>query len=58
MHEWGHLAHAAKFLRVADEDKPAYKKLALNWASAFVQAIAAMPDRVRAMDPATSGSAR
>ena len=33
MHEWGHLAHAAKFLRVPDENKLAYKKLALNSAT-------------------------
>ena len=26
MHEWGHLAHAAKFLRVPDENKLAYKE--------------------------------
>ena len=26
MHEWGHIAHAAKFLRVPDENKLAYKE--------------------------------
>jgi hypothetical protein len=57
MHEWGHLAHAAKFLRVADEDKSAYKEARSELGDCFVRAIAAMPERVRATDAQTAGLA-
>ena len=55
MHEWGHLAHAAKFLRVADENKAAYKEARAELGDCFVQAIAAMPEKVRATDAETAG---
>ena len=55
MHEWGHLAHAAKFVRVADENKSAYKEARSELGNCFVRAIAAMPERVRAMDAQTAG---
>ncbi len=54
MHEWGHLAHAAKFLRVADENKAAYKEARAELGACFVQAIAAIPEKVRARDPETA----
>ncbi len=57
MHEWGHLAHAAKFLRVADENKSAYKEARAELGDCFVRAIAAMPERVRATDAQTAGLA-
>lgn len=57
MHEWGHLAHAAKFLRVADEDKPAYKDARAELGECFVRTIAAMPESVRATDTQTAGLA-
>ena len=57
MHEWGHLAHAAKFLRVADEDKSTYKEARSELGDCFVRAIAAMPERVRATDAQTAGLA-
>ena len=54
MHEWGHLAHAAKFLRVADENKAAYREARAELGDCFVRAIAAIPERVRASDPETA----
>ena len=54
MHEWGHLAHAAKFLRVADENKAAYREARAELGDCFAQTIAAMPDRVRARDTETA----
>ena len=54
MHEWGHLAHAAKFLRVADENKAAYREARAELGDCFAQTIAAMPDRVRARDAETA----
>ncbi len=53
MHEWGHLAHAAKFLRVADENKAAYREARAELGDCFVRTIATMPARVRATDPET-----
>ncbi len=57
MHEWGHLAHAAKFLRVAEENKSAYKEARSELGDCFLRAIAAMPERVRATDAQTAGLA-
>jgi hypothetical protein len=54
MHEWGHLAHAAKFLRVADANKPAYKAARAELGACFVQTIAAMPEKVRISDAETA----
>ena len=54
MHEWGHLAHAAKFLRVADENRPAYIEARAELGDRFVQTIAAMPESVRAKDAETA----
>ena len=54
MHEWGHLAHAAKFLRVADENKAAYREARAELGDCFAQTIAAMPDGVRARDAETA----
>ena len=54
MHEWGHLAHAAKFLRVADEDKAAYREARAELGDCFAQTIAAIPENVRAMDAETA----
>ena len=57
MHEWGHLAHAAKFLRVADEHRSAYKEARSELGDCFLRAIAAMPEGVRATDAQTAGLA-
>ncbi len=57
MHEWGHLAHAAKFLRVAEENKAAYRQARAELGDCFVQVIAAMPEKVRASDAETAGLA-
>ena len=57
MHEWGHLAHAAKFLRVAEENKAAYKQARAELGDCFVQALASMPEKVRASDAETAGLA-
>jgi hypothetical protein len=54
MHEWGHLAHAAKFLRVADENKAAYREARAELGDCFVRIIAAMPDGVRSRDMETA----
>ncbi|MGZ9057640.1 MAG: hypothetical protein ACXW14_00185 [Burkholderiaceae bacterium] len=57
MHEWGHLAHAAKFLRVAEENKTSYRQARAELGECFVQVIAAMPEKVRASDAETAGLA-
>ena len=56
MHEWGHLAHAAKFLRVADNNKAAYREARAELGDCFVQTIAAMPAGVRASDLETAAA--
>jgi hypothetical protein len=55
MHEWGHLAHAAKFLRVPDENKLAYREARTELGDCFVKAIAAIPEIARSMDKETAG---
>ncbi len=57
MHEWGHLAHAAKFLRVAEENRVAYKEARAELGDCFVKTIAAMPDKVCSRDAETAGLA-
>ncbi len=57
MHEWGHLAHAAKFLRVADENKDAYREARAELGDCFARTIAAIPEVARAMDAETAGLA-
>ena len=54
MHEWGHLAHAAKFLRVADENKAAYREARAELGDCFVQVIAAIPEKARIRDAETA----
>jgi AcrR family transcriptional regulator len=55
MHEWGHLAHAAKFLRVPDENKLAYKEARAELGDCFLKAITAIPAITRSTDPETAG---
>ena len=55
MHEWGHLAHAAKFLRVPDENKLAYKEARAELGDCFLKAIAAIPEIARSTDAETAG---
>jgi hypothetical protein len=57
MHEWGHLAHAAKFLRVADENKAAYREARAELGHCFLQAIAAIPEKARFRDAETASLA-
>jgi hypothetical protein len=55
MHEWGHLAHAAKFLRVPDENKLAYREARAEIGHCFMKAIAAIPAIARSTDAETAG---
>ncbi len=55
MHEWGHLAHAAKFLRVPDENKLAYREARAELGDCFLKAIAAIPAMARSTDKETAG---
>ena len=55
MHEWGHLAHAAKFLRVPDENKLAYREARAELGDCFLKAIAAIPEIARSTDKETAG---
>jgi hypothetical protein len=48
MHEWGHLAHAAKLLRVPDTDKSSYTAARAELGECFVQVLARLPQRLRA----------
>ena len=55
MHEWGHLAHAAKFLRVPDENKLDYKEARAELGDCFLKAIAAIPAIARSTDKELAG---
>ena len=46
MHEWGHLAHAAKFLRVPESEKSAYTDARAELGECFARTLEAMPERV------------
>jgi hypothetical protein len=48
MHEWGHLAHAAKYLRVPAERKPAYLQARAELGTAFLRLLGSIPERLRA----------
>ncbi|HKO69074.1 MAG TPA: hypothetical protein VJU53_14840 [Burkholderiaceae bacterium] len=54
MHEWGHLAHAAKFLYIAEENKGAYREARTQLGDCFARTIAAIPDSTRASDLETA----
>jgi len=47
MHEWGHVAHAAKILRIPDEKRAAYVEARAALGEQFVHALAEVPDRLR-----------
>ncbi len=46
MHEWGHVAHTAKFLRVPAENKAAYTEARAGLGECFTRTLEAMPERV------------
>ena len=48
MHEWGHLAHAGKLLRVPDEQKAAYAQARAELGERFLQVLSKLPQRLRA----------
>ncbi len=48
MHEWGHVAHTAKFLRVPEEVRAAYKEARAELGTCFANVLAAVPARLRA----------
>jgi hypothetical protein len=56
MHEWGHVAHTAKFLRVPEENRPAYTEARTELGKRFAQAVAAVPDHLRAAVAAELGT--
>lgn len=47
MHEWGHVAHAAKFLRVPEERRPAYSEARAALGERFARVVSAFPERLR-----------
>ena len=47
MHEWGHLAHAGKLLRVPDPQKGAYATARAALGECFVQVLARVPSRLQ-----------
>jgi hypothetical protein len=48
MHEWGHLAHAAKLLRVPDAGKARYTAARVELGECFLQVLARLPQRLHA----------
>lgn len=46
MHEWGHVAHSAKFLRVPDYNKTSYTEARAELGECFTRTLEAMPERV------------
>lgn len=47
MHEWGHIAHTAKILRVPDEKKPAYTEARAALGDRFASVLASVPGHLR-----------
>jgi hypothetical protein len=47
MHEWGHVAHAAKILRVPDERRSAYADARAELGDCFARVVGAFPDRLQ-----------
>ena len=47
MHEWGHVAHAAKILRVSDQRRSAYASARAALGECFARVIAAFPERLQ-----------
>jgi hypothetical protein len=47
MHEWGHLAHAARYLRVPETSKPAYRAARAALGACFARVLAAVPAHLR-----------
>lgn len=47
MHEWGHLAHAGRLLRVPDADRTAYQRARAELGDCFHQALDRVPRRMR-----------
>lgn len=48
MHEWGHLAHAGKLLRVPEQHKGAYAAARAELGECFVQVLSRIPQRLQA----------
>lgn len=47
MHEWGHIAHTAKILRLPEESRPAYFAARAELGTTFARVVAAFPERLR-----------
>lgn len=48
VHEWGHLAHAGKLLRVQEQAKGAYARARAELGEVFLDVLARLPSRVQA----------
>ncbi|MDH5247239.1 MAG: hypothetical protein OEW98_12335 [Betaproteobacteria bacterium] len=47
MHEWGHVAHTAKMIRVPDERKAGYRQARVALGERFADIVRRMPERLR-----------
>jgi hypothetical protein len=47
MHEWGHIAHTAKIMRVPDERRPAYTEARAALGERFAAVVASVPQPLR-----------
>jgi hypothetical protein len=48
VHEWGHLAHTAKLLRVPEENKVRYRQARAELGEVFLQVLSRLPKRLHA----------
>ncbi len=48
MHEWGHVAHTAKILRLPEENRSAYFAARAELGATFARVVAAIPEHLRA----------
>ena len=49
MHEWGHIAHTAKILRLPEERRPEYFAARADLGTTFARVVAAFPGHLRAV---------
>jgi hypothetical protein len=49
MHEWGHIAHTAKILRLPEENRPAFFAARAELGVTFARVVAAIPEHLRAV---------
>lgn len=48
MHEWGHVAHTAKILRLSEAKRPDYVEARAELGAAFMRVVDSVPEQVRA----------